>query len=89
MNKLNHAAARPRSIRLVPRYPRHAILLAALSLVACGGPAPQATAPTGTVGAPNGPNDNPPLTEPPPPPADPPEDDAVPLAGVAPEPFEP
>ena len=87
-NRLSHAAASPRSTSLVPRYPRHAILLAALSLAGCAGGA--RTTPAQTVSEPNASNDHAqPPSESPPPPAEPPEDEVVPLAGVAPEPFEP
>lgn len=88
-DKLSHAFARPRSKSLVPRYPRHAIMFgAALTMAACAGGAPaphQAAAPTASVQS----DHAQPPSEDPPPPAETPEDEAVPLAGVAPQPFEP
>jgi hypothetical protein len=97
-DELSHATARPRSTRLVPRYPRHAIMMgAALSMAACMGAAPapyQAAAPTQTgPAAPSASGDyaKPPPKDAPPPgdPVEDPEDEVVPLAGVAPQTFEP
>lgn len=95
-NTLSQLAARPRSTRLAPRYPRHAIMMgAALSMAACMGaaPAPYQPGPAAPV-APSASTDyaQPPAEHVPPPveaEQDPPEDEAVPLAGVAPQPFDP